>query len=381
MLKSTRQKDAAGPVSKHFVWLDWLRFGAAFMVLLVHARATSFVEYGALEANSKSKLAMIWFAFTRLGHEAVIVFFVLSGFLVGGKLIERVALQNFNWRSYGIDRATRILVPIVPAVIFAALIDAFYGHPNTSLNIVGTLFLLQDIGVPGVLGMRTISQLWSLAYEVWFYILAGALAVAVIRRPTPSRAALAIIFISFAIFTRLSTVYLFCWAIGALAYLYPRQKSSRAEVASSIAIILIGLVMYEISTASTSRSVQLSGAIALLGNKPVGELILSCGIALLVRNICTFVQSQGEMSFLGDLGTRLAAFSYTLYLIHFPVLTAINNMGYKNQTSISSQSLMLFVARIPICLVVSYLFYWLFERNTPAVRSYLRNRFLRNATT
>jgi len=49
-------------------------------------------------------------------------------------------------------------------------------------------------------------------------------------------------------------------------------------------------------------------------------------------------------------------------------------MGYARQPVISGANLGVFVMRIVVCLLVSYGFYWMFERNTPAIRRFMRNR-------
>src|SRR5215813_13613142 len=67
------------------VALDLLRGWAALIVLLVHVRGASFVEFGSLPPDQKTILVVVLFGLTRIGHEAVLIFFVLSGFLVGGK--------------------------------------------------------------------------------------------------------------------------------------------------------------------------------------------------------------------------------------------------------------------------------------------------------
>jgi len=86
------------------------------MVLLVHARGSAFVEYSALPGPQKNIIVASLFAFTRLGREAVLLFFVLSGFLVGGRLIDRVVRDDFRVVDYALDRLTRILLPLVPAL-------------------------------------------------------------------------------------------------------------------------------------------------------------------------------------------------------------------------------------------------------------------------
>ncbi len=65
----------------HFYWLDLLRFLSAFAVLMVHVRAAAFVDNGVLAEGQKGLPVLIAYAFTRVGNGAVIMFFVLSGFL------------------------------------------------------------------------------------------------------------------------------------------------------------------------------------------------------------------------------------------------------------------------------------------------------------
>ena len=95
----------------HFFWLDSLRFIAAFMVLLSHARNTFFPAFGDLPADQHNIFSMAFTLFCRMGHEAVIVFFVLSGFLVGGRGFERSKDGSMNVGSYAIDRFARITPP------------------------------------------------------------------------------------------------------------------------------------------------------------------------------------------------------------------------------------------------------------------------------
>src|ERR1035438_8094589 len=74
---------------EHLYWLDWLRFTAALMVVATHARGGNWVEWARLDAACRTKVVAVFFAMTRAGSEWVTVFFVLSGFLVGGKVLDR----------------------------------------------------------------------------------------------------------------------------------------------------------------------------------------------------------------------------------------------------------------------------------------------------
>ena len=104
----------------NIVALDLLRGLAAFEVFLCHVRGGSFVEYGALPAGEKTHFVAALFLLSRLGDEAGMVFFILSGFLVGGQIVRHVQEKRFNLASYAVDRLTRILVPLVPACLLTA---------------------------------------------------------------------------------------------------------------------------------------------------------------------------------------------------------------------------------------------------------------------
>ena len=72
------------------IGLDLMRGTAALTVLVAHLRGNSFVEYGALPVAQHGTLTALFFFVTRVAYEAVIVFFVLSGFLVGGQVLTRL---------------------------------------------------------------------------------------------------------------------------------------------------------------------------------------------------------------------------------------------------------------------------------------------------
>lgn len=98
---------------QHFYWLDTIRFIAAFMVLLSHGRNTFFLTFGDLPIEQQNIVTMAITMFQRMGHEAVIIFFVLSGFLVGGRVLERIRTRTMNICSYIIDRLSRIYPPLL----------------------------------------------------------------------------------------------------------------------------------------------------------------------------------------------------------------------------------------------------------------------------
>ncbi|MDR0605993.1 MAG: acyltransferase family protein, partial [Bacteroidales bacterium] len=144
-----------------------------------HIRGNAFVEYGLLPTEQQNILNFVFFSITRLGHEAVLAFFVLSGFLVGGKVIQRLKEGTFDVKSYTIDRSVRIFLPLICALLLIVVVNLIMGEPVNFLQLIGNLFSLQGIFVSSAT-----APLWSLAYEVWFYVLIGCLAVLINNKNT-----------------------------------------------------------------------------------------------------------------------------------------------------------------------------------------------------
>lgn len=143
-------------------------------MLACHYRGAFFEDYAHLEASSRSVGTMAFFFMTRLGQEAVLLFFVLSGFLVGGRIIEKVRGGTFSVSHYALDRSCRILIPLFSALLLVAVQWIVTGENFSWICLLGNMLSLQ-----GVFVVPATEPLWSLSYEVWFYILAGGLVVAI----------------------------------------------------------------------------------------------------------------------------------------------------------------------------------------------------------
>src|SRR4051794_3922354 len=100
--------------------LDFLRGLAAFLVLSGHLRSFVFRSFAELEEHAGLFLRAFYFV-TGLGHQAVIIFFALSGFLVGGKAIEDLTNERFSWARYLLRRLTRLWIVIIPAMALTLL--------------------------------------------------------------------------------------------------------------------------------------------------------------------------------------------------------------------------------------------------------------------
>ena len=105
---SSQEKERPRHESReHYYWLDFIRFLAAFAVVTCHFRGAFFVDYSSLPAEQQTPHVFSFFFINRLGFEAVLIFFVLSGMLVGGKSFIKIAEGSFKVRDYVIDRSVR----------------------------------------------------------------------------------------------------------------------------------------------------------------------------------------------------------------------------------------------------------------------------------
>jgi peptidoglycan/LPS O-acetylase OafA/YrhL len=68
-------------------FLNFSRWSAALLVLVNHARHLILVDLE--EVKQQTLFVKALYFVTGLGHEAVVIFFVISGFLVGGVTLDR----------------------------------------------------------------------------------------------------------------------------------------------------------------------------------------------------------------------------------------------------------------------------------------------------
>jgi peptidoglycan/LPS O-acetylase OafA/YrhL len=151
------------------LYLDALRFGAAFMVFLSH--------YGVGRISG----GLFWQA-APYGRTGVLVFFVLSGFVIAWVTETR----EHSFEDYALSRVARLYSVIIPAFILTAVLNrlgseidprlytAEWGH-TAAHPWIGFLLSAVFLGESWTLTMlpgRNV-PFWSLNYEAWYYALFG----------------------------------------------------------------------------------------------------------------------------------------------------------------------------------------------------------------
>jgi peptidoglycan/LPS O-acetylase OafA/YrhL len=151
-------------------YLDALRFGAAFTVFLSHY------------AVARISGGLFW-PIADYGRTAVLVFFVLSGFVIAWVTEAR----ERTLEDYGLSRAARLYSVIIPVFIVTAALDYLgnavdpqlygpeWGH-SMAHPVLGFALSAIFLGQSWTLGVLPGFNLpyWSLNYEAWYYALFGA---------------------------------------------------------------------------------------------------------------------------------------------------------------------------------------------------------------
>lgn len=170
--------------------LDGLRGLAAFAVIIWHVSLvipafSNVVLRGAVPRRFRLEwwLTRTPFADLELGHEAVLVFFILSGFVLTLQ-VNSAALTGPKVRQYYVRRLARLYLPVWGALFLALLLAllvprnpeaqspwlAMHDAPSVK-EVVSGLTLLA--------GSTTLdTPLWSLTLEVWFSLALPVLLVA-----------------------------------------------------------------------------------------------------------------------------------------------------------------------------------------------------------
>src|SRR5207248_1318386 len=141
--------------------LDLLRALAVLVVTIYHAALFGFKTPG---------------RFDRFGWIGVDLFFVLSGYLIGGQLLSS---RTPHLGRFFARRALRILPAYFAVLAIYFLLPAWREYPTIS-PVWKFLLSVQNIGLRGG---TSFSHAWSLAVEDQFYLLLPVIVLLLARRP------------------------------------------------------------------------------------------------------------------------------------------------------------------------------------------------------
>src|SRR5262249_36204768 len=146
--------------------LDLLRALAIVVVVVYHAGIMGFPLSGEVH---------------RFGWIGVDLFFVLSGYLIGGQLLAPLArAQRINLGTFFARRALRIMPAYFFVLAVYFLLPSWREYPQMSQPLWKFLLSVQNIALHGG---TAFSHAWSLAVEDQFYLVLPFLLLFLFRRP------------------------------------------------------------------------------------------------------------------------------------------------------------------------------------------------------
>jgi peptidoglycan/LPS O-acetylase OafA/YrhL len=374
------------PKGSASVHLDALRGIAAFAVMMSHSRGW-FLEGHSVTAGADRLLSTIG-ELLDLGHQWVIVFFVLSGYLVGGSVMRSIREHRWSWRSYLLVRLTRLYTVYLPALAIGGLLDwigmRYYGHTEagglilhdtlTWRGLAGNIAFLQSVILPGasvkaVPSLGSNGPLWSLSNEFWYYLAFPFLAITISRVFSWRwRLVSVLVLLAWGWFVGIFIiVFSLPWLMGVVIPYLPAFPRFPSWI--RVAVIGIGLGFFAVG-------------MFVCGSHPEHKLLMDMLLGAVVVFLIWILLHCAAFpvpAWYAWLSNRAARSSYTLYLFHLPFLTFLA-VVFRIPAAFDSMSL-LFVnlAKFAAVLIYVQLAYELFEKNTDRLRNWLKPHVIGNS--
>lgn len=307
---------------------DQIRGAAALVVAVAHAWQTflypldkDFVAFQVLTG------AAMW---------AVATFFLLSGMLIAMSIRRRVS-GSFDLPAYLRARVRRIFPPLLVATLVTVLCvgviysiglygSEYYMLPGDEAasreratlgwqELLSTVTLTYKL-IPGTEALLFNGPLWSLVYEFWYYVVAGLCAAAVVNRSWPAGAA-AIALCCWMLFVATPAVpfwvFGIVWGSGFAAgwwwAILSMMRTRTLVIAGGICILLAAIVARE----------RLPGLLVSSYSGVTQHVFYMLTSVIILVVMVLYLRGARPVSRVGRFFSWVGEFSYTLYLVHFPL--------------------------------------------------------------
>lgn len=334
-------------------FLNGIRFVAIWSVLLGHL--FSYYQVTILKDQQ---------FFPYIQNIGVVLLFILSGFLTAFSIHRKLSLDSsYNYKTFLIERTSRIYSAYLPALIFVFLVDSLnlflnkleytYLSSFNPLVFIGNILMLQDFPFLSrwVTSFGSGRPFWTLAIEWWAYIVFGYGVLVIYRDWKKANikwySILILGILSFEPILKMvggrGNGLMLTWLLGVAIYLlYDKLLLNRKQTmfiqtltfVSFISTFLIALWVKDAYNTTFVFSLSFSILFFLIwGNTK---------------------DNNTEFKLL----SLLSCYMYSLYLVHYPIVDLI----YRSDIALNS------TLRILISVILSnffaILFYLVFERNS-----------------
>ena len=313
------------------LYLECLRVLAAFYVFIYHVGAGGFGQtlYFSTK-NFNKKLCLTNLA----AHYFVIIFFVLSGFLITMSVFK----PAMTFKSFLIARLGRLYSVLIPALIFSYLVTFILIHGNyvprsliQNTNNLWIRFFLNIAFLTQTWSLCSTPPLnnpfWSVNYEFIYYLIIAVFFL--IKSPRIKFSLLAIILL----LACPKVLLLFpSWLSGALLFFFRDKTLTNKKMALALFILSVfclGAIMlnpHRIPFSKNENENDLYGLNLLFSWNYQADfifsLIISANIYFLFSiSNAIFVKTSGNiLNKVHAFIMKIGSCSYTLYLFHLPLL-------------------------------------------------------------
>lgn len=295
------------------IYLDLVRFSAACLVYLYHSNQRQLVKEILPASN--------------YGHASVIVFFVLSGFVIA--FITDTREKSFA--TYAASRISRVYSVAIPAVFLTIALDAvgrqlapaFYGYPfdNFLLRSAASLLLLNEVWFVSITSFSNVPY-WSICYEMWYYVAYGLLTF------LPTRAGLIAVGLLALVLGPKVILLAPIWALGVLLYRW-RNLNDMPELLGWLLVVfsIVAIALFHQASITEQTAAFFK---ALVGEKWHAEFTFSkFFLSDYLLGLLVFLNFAGMRRISSRLEPTLilferpirflAGYTLTLYLLHQPL--------------------------------------------------------------
>ena len=351
---------ASAATQDRVVWLDGLRGAAAMFVVLHHAWLATWPDF-------PHNGGPWWLGWLLYGHLAVAVFIVVSGFSLAlapmrdnGQL--RGGVSRFVRR-----RAWRILPAYWAALIISTLITAYLLRPDLGTMEVSKALAVHGLLLQDVVGSQTPNgAFWSIAVEWQIYFVFPLILWVGIKWSLKAAVTLTIVAVLIAHIVagigtpfnkldELTPQFLALFALGVLAVRLgtagENAKLSRWLGALGLAALL-----------AVVASAILHGSEWMVAHFFYVDLVFGLFVACAIYLLFTGGAGAARRPLTSRKMLRLGLFSYSIYLLHGPILGVLNQylIDPLGIPALAKFGLLLVVG-LPLVLVLCYGFHLLFE--------------------
>lgn len=320
-------------IEKDSIYFELLRVLATALVVVGHSSIFYKPFYDILSYNN-----------VQIGRDGVVIFFVLSGYVISWCGIER----DSNWIDFSIKRMARIYSVSVPAVIFSFSIAYLFlelynesSYPLKQIPLYATIYLTFTGYHFGLSETPPYDfPYWSLYYEVWFYVIFAILLFGRLIVKLFGIVLLALMGPDFWIMGGI-------WLVGVLLFIF--RERLRVNNITAISFVILSIVSY-IVVKYYGYDNKIDMYIKYIANisesstwdaKPfwASDYFITVLVALNIigaKNI-----SYDWPKYISRLLRWIAGMSFTFYLFHVPIFSIIERTIKYDSNSFVSYILIL----------------------------------------